>query len=107
MTSPDDEPPNQEHRERHVDDVAPVPIDRGIRSSPPQSYRPDRFRKSTAPDVVFEVELANGEEAEALRRLQRQVMVEVMTWIVRQRLWGDSGLEPCVPDVRLRLTLGE
>ncbi|MGI5352984.1 hypothetical protein ACQEU8_33120 [Streptomyces sp. CA-250714] len=58
---------------------------RQLRSYPTRSYGQRESSNSSVPDVKFEVMPANGEEAEALRNLQGQVMLEVMQWIVQRR----------------------
>jgi hypothetical protein len=44
------------------------------------SYGRDQFKRADPPQIIFHVEVATGTLADALRRDQAQVVMEVLTW---------------------------
>jgi hypothetical protein len=45
-----------------------------------ESYGRDQFKRAEPPQIIFHVEVVTGALAEALRRDQAQVVMEVLTW---------------------------
>lgn len=45
-----------------------------------KSYGRDQFKRVDPPQTIFHVEVVSGALADALRRDQAQVVMEVLTW---------------------------
>jgi hypothetical protein len=54
------------------------------------SYGRDQFKRADLPQIVFHVEVATGALADALRRDQAQVVMEVLTWAASDPEQGEA-----------------
>lgn len=59
-----------------------------------RAYGQDPFKRADRPQIVFHVEVISGELAEALRRDQAQVVLEVLTWAASDATSREADLRP-------------
>jgi hypothetical protein len=57
-----------------------------------KSYGRDQFERADPPQIIFHVEVVTGALADALRRDQAQVVMEVLTWAASDQ--AQEGADP-------------